>query len=301
MTVRSHPASTGPGVQAGRPFTPRLITPLLIGAGILSLVSCAPRQAPSGLPAGVPTAPPNAAPPVAEAAIAVPAGTARFAVRTVAQVRIHADTMARTDTLESFSDVRATPQGTAYLVVVDSHTVSGAGLGARALVRDLRAVVRHTDSVGWDFVGVGDPCASPAATSAEATRDLWVRWPARVRMGTAWRDTSRTTLCRDGIPLTATIERTFRVEALPADADAPVVLARHSAVTLAGRGLLRADTTEIVGHGSGSARLYLSPGTGWLDSLRGEALLTLEVRGTTRTQHITQQSHSHMHRAPERP
>jgi len=300
MTVRSYFASTGPGVQAGRPFTPRLIT-TVIGAGILSFTACAPRQAPSGLPAGVPAVPVVVAAAPADLALSAPVDAAQYTIHTAAHVSISADTMMRADTLESVSIVRATPQGTAYLVVVDSHTVAGAGLPARAIARDVRTVARHAASNGWEFVGVGDPCATPAATVVEATRDLWVRWPTRVRRGSEWRDTSRSTLCRDGIPLTAITERTYRVDALPDRANAPVIVTRRSVVTLTGRGLLRSDPTEIVGQGSGTARLYLDPATGWLDSLRGDAVLSMDVRGSTRTQRITQQSQSHIQRAPKLP
>jgi hypothetical protein len=300
MTVRSHFASTGPGVQAGRPFTPRLIT-TVIGAGILSLTACAPRQAPSGLPGGVQAAPAVVAAASADLAITVPVEAARYTIQTTAQVLISADSMTRADTLASVSLVRATPQGTAYLVLVDSHTVSGAGLPARTIARDVRTVARYAASNGWEFVGLGDPCATPAATVAEATRDLWVRWPTRVRRGSEWRDTSRSTLCRDGIPLTAITERSYRIDAVPDRENAPVIVTRRSVVTITGRGLLRSDPTEIIGQSNGTARLYLDAATGWLDSLRGDAVLSMDVRGSTRTQRITQQSQSHLQRAPRLP
>ncbi len=301
MTVRSHFASTGPGVQTGRPFTPRLIT-LMIGAGILSLLGCAPRTAPSGLPAPGTAAPAIVAPPTpATRAIATPVTGARYTLQNAAIVQISADTMLRVDTLTSRSILRATPQGTVFVVVVDSHAVAGGGAPPRLLATDLRSVARRSDNVGWEFVGLGEPCASPASAIMDGTRDLWVRWPAQVQRGTEWRDTSRVALCRDGIPLTMLVERSYRVDDLPADPDSPVVLTRRSVVSMQGRGLLRADPTEIVGQGTGVATMYLVAASGWIDSLRTESLLAIEVRGTTRTQRITQQSQGTIQRTPERP
>jgi len=303
MTVRGITASTGPGVQAGRIFTPRHIALGLMGAGLLSLGACAaPRSAPSGIPetAAAPRAP--AAAVRTGRVVPAPSTPARYTLTTDAVVRTEADTLRRTDTLRSTTLLRAGVQGTAFDLLVESHTVDDGSAAPRRLAESLRAVAQFTDSAGWGFAGPReDPCLSAARAVLETTRDLWVRWPSPLRAGATWSDTTHTTLCRDGIPLRATLVRAYALPVLPADTLAPFVITRSTQVVLAGRGSLRNDPTDITGEGHSSGQLFVNARSGWIDSVRSSGQLTLEARGTTRTQRVVQESQTVIRRAPDTP
>jgi hypothetical protein len=303
MTVRSFTASTGPGVQAGRtrtaPWTARAIA-LLLGGG---LAACAPsRPAPVGLPSAATSAVP--APPVAPSVtIAAPSASARYTLRTTAWISTSADTMQRADTLITTLGVSADPMGAAVALQVDSFVVSGGEAPPRRLLSaPLRATARVEPGRGWVFVGPdADPCRGPARAALDATRDLWVRWPATVLRGQTWADTAQSQLCRDGIPLQAVIVRHYTVEALPSSTQSHVIVRRRTQVTMTGEGRLRGDATRIRGDGSANAILQVDPRRGWIDLLDGDATLTLTVAGSTRTQQVTQRSRSTMQRAPDTP
>lgn len=301
MTVRSVRASTGPGVQAGRTRTaPWAALALWLGGG---LMACAPAgRAPVGLPSAAP-APVTAAPIAPTATIAAPSAPARYTLRTTAWIVTSADTMQRADTLVSLLGVQAEAMGSAVAVQVDSFVVSGGEAPPRRLLSaPLRATARVEPGRGWTFVGPAtDPCRSPALAALDATRDLWVRWPAAVVRGQTWSDSAENALCRDGIPLRAVIVRHYTVEALPSSTQPHVIVRRRTQVTMRGEGLLRGDTTRISGDGSANAILQLDPQRGWIDLLDGDATLTLTVVGSARTQQVTQRSRSVMQRAPDTP
>lgn len=271
------------------------------------MAACAPaRSAPVGLPG--PTATPVRSAPASPSdggsvAVAAPTAPARYLLRTTAWISTRADTLQRADTLVSTLGIQAEAMGTAVAVRVDSFVVSGGDAAPRQLLASaLRATARLEPGRGWTFVGAGDdPCRGPALAALDATRDLWVRWPARVQRGQSWADTTRSTLCRDGIPLAAVIVRHYQVEGLPSSTQPHVILRRRTEVTMTGEGRLRGDTTSIRGAGTANAILQLDPVRGWIDLLDGDATLTLTVVGSTRTQQVTQQSRSTMQRAPDTP
>ncbi len=300
MIVRSVLASTGPGVQAGRINTP-LWRALVAGVGLLG--ACAPRgPAPRGVPTPVAT-PLSVAPVpvVTTVAIATPSVDARYAMRTDAIIDTRADTLARRDTVRTRSGLRVTPRGSAFDILLDSHVVMRRGVAPLPLVRGARALARRITGSAFEFVGAGmeHPCASPARAAFEATRELWVTWPSSLRVDARWTDSTTTAVCRDGVPLSLSTLRQYRVERLLSDT--LLIVRREAFLHVEGSGLLRGDSTRITGDGTSDALLYLRPTTGWIDSAHVSGVLRLTVRGTVRTQQVEQRTLSHIHRAPNIP
>lgn len=301
MIVRSVLASTGPGVQAGRINTP-LWRACVAGVGLLcgcAPLTPAPRGVPTPVDAPVVVAPPS--PVVSAIAIAPPSTETRYVLRTDAVVDARADTLSRSDTIRTQSALRVTPRGAAFDIVIDSHTVTVGRAPTVRLVTNARAVARPIVGSTFEFVSgsITEPCASPLGAAFDATRELWVTWPAQVREGERWSDSVTTTVCRDGIPLALTTIRQYRVERPLSDS--LLVVRREARLRLTGSGALRGDSTQITGEGTSDALLYLRPTLGWIDSARVSGVLRLEARGTVRTQLVEQRTQSLIHRAPNIP
>jgi hypothetical protein len=225
---------------------------------------------------------------------------ATYQLITNAVITTRADSLIRVDTAQSVTALRVTPRGSAYDIVLDSHVVRVGPTPAVRLPVGARAVARLTASGMFEFIGAGlEPCVGPARSAFESTRELWVRWPDSVRADTRWSDSSTTIICRDGIPLSLTTVRQYRLE--EPSTDSLLVIRRDGRVQVRGQGSLRGDTTTIVGDGTSDALLFIRPHTGWIDSARVGGMLRLEVRGSVRTQRVEQRTAGLMRRAPNIP
>jgi hypothetical protein len=128
-----------------------------------------------------------------------------------------------------------------------------------------------------------------AQAAIEATRDLWVKWPADVGVGDRWRDSTSIQICRDSVPLQVTLSREYRVVAATGDSSArTITVERRSTMGLTGRGSIRGDSTVVTGEGSGTATLRVSATTGWVIDGQATSDLQLRARGTRRTQLVEQ-------------
>jgi hypothetical protein len=240
---------------------------------------------------------PAPVPPVADRVlttwnVARPSTPATFDIDVQAIVVARADTLVRTDTIQSQGEVLAIPRGAALDVTISRFQVSLGGQPVRALTAPVRVLGRFQESGGIVFEGAATTdCTSLAATAVEATRDLWVRWPQTVRPRESWRDSVELAVCRDGIPLTLQITREFRVDSLRfPDSAAVLTVTRRSSVQLSGSGRLRGDTVSVTGSGTGEAVLRWSAASGWLVDGRGTSSLQLEARTGERTQRVDQQA-----------
>ncbi len=276
---------------------------MVAGAGLLAANACAPAGlAPAGIPTAAPAAVPNAAVSAPARRIVTPATATHYHLATDAVIVTRADTMERTDTVQTHTALQVTPRGAAYDIVLDSHVVHAGAAPPLRVASGARAIVRTVPAGGWEFVGAGlDACTALVRSAFEATRDLWIRWPDSARAGTGWSDSTTTTVCRDGIPLAVTLVRQYRVTQLPEDPLAPLVVARTSQLSLTGHGALRGDTTLITGSGTSDAVLYVRPHVGWLDSATVSGVLRLDVRGTSRSQAVEQRTQGEVRRTPDTP
>ena len=306
MTVRGVRASTEPGVQAGRTDTLlallRLAMVATVVANSLLVAGCAAHPPP---PSGVPAAPFPVVRPVAEvlpealARIAPPELPAGYTLESRAIVATHADSLARSDTLDTHAVLRVVPRGSAIDVTISTFVVHVLPGPTQALPAAVRSVGRFDAAGAVEFEGAGRAgCASIAASAFEATRDLWVKWPAQLGVGDQWGDSASVALCRDGVPLRLILIRRYVVTATSEDTSGStsggtpsrlLTIERRSRITLEGRGSIRGDSTTLAGEGTGSATLRLSAASGWLIDGHAMSVLRLTARGTRRTQSVEQQ------------
>jgi hypothetical protein len=212
-----------------------------------------------------------------------------FAIDTRADFATHADTLARSDTAVSHTELRVVPRGAAIDVTITAFTINSSYSQPLALTAPSRAVGRFSASGGLAFEGPGQTsCTALSSAAFESTRDLWVKWPAEVEIGTQWRDSTITAACRDGVPLRVTLVRTYRVTSVASDTSKLITVDRTSLVAVAGNGVLRGDTITVAGEGSGSAVIRVAAATGWMFDANGSSTLQLRAMSRARTQTVDQ-------------
>lgn len=134
-------------------------------------------------------------------------------------------------------------------------------------------------------------CASAAAVIVQGVRDLWLSMPDTLRPGMSWSDSSALHTCRDSIPLVVSLRREFRVTgAMWRDSAVIVTVERRTAMRLDGAGRQFGDSVSITGEGHGAMMFEVSLATGAPVFGSGESELRLTLRGSRRTQELTQRS-----------
>ncbi len=304
MTVRNFFVSTEPGVQAGlSDVLPRAWGTLVL---VLLVAACSspapPVPAPAPLPSAAVPAPvtPTPATPT-RWRIAGATAPASFVVESRASFSTRADTLARTDTSVSRTALRVVPRGAAIDVTVSAYSINSSYSQPLALTAASRAVGRFDVNGAVAFEGPGQgSCTALSSAAFESTRDLWVKWPSDVTIGTQWRDSTTASACRDGIPLRVTIVRSYRVTGVSSDTSAQMLdVERSSRVSVSGRGVLRGDSISVSGEGTGSARLRVITSTGWLFDGSGSSVLQLRAVSKARTQTVDQRVELALRQASE--
>jgi hypothetical protein len=135
----------------------------------------------------------------------------------------------------------------------------------------------------------GAPCSSTALVVAQSLRDLWFTPPDTLRTGTSWADSSSYVVCRDGIPLRATVHRVFRVSGTTErDGRILIGISRTSHTTIQGAGVQFGEAVAITGEGAGQLSYELDPGSGEVAGADGNSTLDLSLRSRLRTQLVRQ-------------
>lgn len=135
-----------------------------------------------------------------------------------------------------------------------------------------------------------DTC-DPQAAIVPGWRETWVSPPRELSPGTAWRDSSDSPMCRDGIVLRMASVREFVVEgAVVRDGKLRIVVRRSSRTAVRGSGLQFGDSVQFIGSASGEMRLELLPEGAVIARGEGSSELRLTMRGRRRTQELVQRS-----------
>ncbi len=122
-------------------------------------------------------------------------------------------------------------------------------------------------------------------------RETWVAPPATLVVGTTWRDSSSTPVCRDGIVLRTATQREFVVTgAVLRDGALRILVRRRSAGTITGSGVQFGDSVRFEGRLEGEMQLELLPAGAVIASGSGTSTLHLTMRGRRRTQELVQRS-----------
>jgi hypothetical protein len=131
----------------------------------------------------------------------------------------------------------------------------------------------------------------PQSAIVPGWRETWVAPPRELSVGTAWRDSSDSPLCRDGIVLRASVVRDFVVEGVTVGGGRMrVVVRRNSHAVVSGSGVQFGDSVHFLGAATGVARLELLPDGAIIADGAGSSELRLTMRGRRRTQELVQRS-----------
>jgi hypothetical protein len=220
-----------------------------------------------------------------------------FVVDLRALVAIRIDTSTRTDTVSSHAELSftAAPSSGGVSGSVTAFLVQGEGRAAAtpaglATPFPLRAQYAERGSqLVFTVPRDAAPCASSALAVAQSLRDVWFWPPDTLRIGTAWQDSSSYVVCRDAIPLHASVRRTFTVTGATAgDGRLLLTVSRISHTTIEGSGAQFGEAVGVSGTGSGQLLYSLDPTSGEVLSATGSATLALSLKSRLRSQEVRQ-------------
>ena len=250
--------------------------------------------APAPVPVPAQPAPMQPAPPVAAKADSVPtpivpgrswsfsysSGAHAYSIVNVATVTLAGDSLAQPETVTTnahvtyFVGAESAPR--AVSGTVDSFTVRSGARVARAEQRlgSPVAFAGSFDANGLTLTapaplppGLG-PCDAPAAAALLTLRDLLTPIPPTLGAGASWNDSTTSTLCRAGVPVTvATVHHYTVVGPVAHDNVEAVRVLRTTTLSISGSGTGRAQGVLVEGHGDGQGELLLDPTSGRLLSV----------------------------------
>jgi hypothetical protein len=141
-------------------------------------------------------------------------------------------------------------------------------------------------------------CAAETAI-AQLVREVLIAPPRRLARGVSWADSTRTTICRDSIPLTLASTRRYVVEdARVQEGRAVVVIRRRSTVVMSGSGMQFGEPVTITGEGQGELLFGLRLDDGQMTDGNGVSSLTLTLTGRRKSQVVMQSARLEIRRAP---
>lgn len=122
---------------------------------------------------------------------------------------------------------------------------------------------------------------------------LLVATPSAITLGATWSDSSSSTVCRDGSPVTTGVVREYEVEGRETVNGVDAVrVRRRETFTLAGASTVRGRVLAIAGRGSSSGTLFFDPVRGVYLGGDGESVSSLTVStgrtGTSFEQRVKQ-------------
>lgn len=220
-----------------------------------------------------------------------------FAVDQQAIIAIRLDSSTHTDTLATHAEV-------AFTIAPATHGVTGDV--ADFLVQYAARTAETPAGLVTPFPFYGEysgrglqldftaplnaaPCSSTALAVAQSLRDLWFRPPDTLRVGSTWSDSSSYVICRDGIPLRATVHRVFHVSGTAsAGAHQLLSISRLARMVLDGSGLQFGEAVGVTGAGSGQLAYDFDPSSGEIVDANGNATLDLSLRSRLSTQIVHQ-------------
>lgn len=221
----------------------------------------------------------------------------RFTIDQSAAITVGVDSAARTDTVTSHADVAFsnTPSTRGLNGTVSALFVGGGGRTAATpaglqIPFSFRATYAAAN-LQLQFTAPVDstPCSSTELAAAQSLRDLWFQAPDTIRLESMWADSSSYVMCRDGIPLRATVHRMFHVAASTVrEGRTFLSITRLSRTLVEGHGTQFGDSITVSGAGNGQLTYELDPSSGEISSASGSATLNFSLRSSQRTQIVRQ-------------
>jgi hypothetical protein len=133
------------------------------------------------------------------------------------------------------------------------------------------------------------PCVAVLSAPVALARELIILPPSSLAIGTTWSDTTVTTLCRGGVPVTTTAVQRFTVlGSTRIDGDEAVAIERASESTVTGATRLRGRDVAVRGTGQGRATFYASVARGAILGADGTYEMELTIESGARRQQFAQ-------------
>jgi len=132
---------------------------------------------------------------------------------------------------------------------------------------------------------LANECDQPEMSALSLVRELLVRLPPELEVGQVWSDTSRTFLCRGGVPITVQHVATATVRELASGPSGPftrVIIDRVIASRMEGALTTSWRSVGLTGRGSGTQRLVVDATQGTLVELTSESTTELQVHDSVR-------------------
>jgi hypothetical protein len=221
----------------------------------------------------------------------------QFVVDQHAIVAVQLDSSTHTDTVSTHAEISfvISPATNAVSGTVGAFAVQSAGRAAATPARlavpfPVRAEYSARE-LQLDFSMPRDagPCSSTALAAVQSLRDLWFRPPDTLRVGTLWGDSSSYVVCRDGIPLRATVHRFFHVAgAATREGRVLLTVVRSSVSVLDGSGMQFGEAVSVSGSGSSFLTYDVDPASGEVVAINGNSSLDFSLRSRRRTQVVHQ-------------
>ncbi|HEU4564169.1 MAG TPA: hypothetical protein VFS05_05965 [Gemmatimonadaceae bacterium] len=227
-------------------------------------------------------------------------GSRRYRVESEATVRLRSDTSQQEAPIHSSALVTVTTVPSAggrfsLIATVDSFAIargdaipapdSAAPLPSRATLRAMMSPTGALEILPSPAAGSCDP-AEPLLAIA---RDLVVSLPPTLAVGAQWSDSTTTSVCRGGTPVTTGIVRDYLVEGSEkVNGVSAIRIRRTDTFTLAGASVTNGQPVAISGRGTGTATLHFDPAAGAYLGGTSESEAELTVRAGRMESSFTQ-------------
>ncbi len=190
--------------------------------------------------------------------------------------------------------------------VIDSLSVAstretGAPLRqlAAPVTIDLRPGAVDSLRVPFDSTALSPNCDTMEDAARALARDVHVRVPRGVQRGQRWSDSTATTVCRGGIPMTATTRAIFEAQNVQSRGDTTIVqVLRRSTLTLSGAGIQGSRRIAVSGTGTSETLLSYDLRAGAFLESTGQSTLRLRFETIQQTEEVTQRSTSQVRLRP---
>ena len=320
------PFTSSARIMTALPFQPALRLVIAIAIGT-TMTACASAPAPRGTP-DTPIIPPDTAviAPQQPGIIAPTAIPLNYSPGTFAYDLVQTTVITvGTDSLGSAQDTLLTTASLTYSIqhlndtlrivgIVDSLSVSSVrdSMGPRLLLAPLTIELDPPaipDSTGipvvdpaivnppTDLPPVPPSCDTMEDAARALARDALPRLPANAHPRQHWVDSASVTVCRGGIPMTATTISTFEIQDIQPRGDSLVVpVVRRSTLDLSGTGTQGSRRITVTGSGTSETVFTFELRGGVLLESQGQSILQLRFETIQQTEQVTQQSTSRVRR-----
>jgi hypothetical protein len=272
--------------------------------------ACASAPAPAGTPA--PTSPREPdRPAITVPSTSVPStftyteGTSRYDLDQMTTIVVGTDGgAAAEDSLRTIAGLTLSVTGAATTITIDSMVITSVRdtltpvrqLSAPVVVQ---APILPTVQQGSDSTALFSTCDSMEEAARVLAGDVHVPIPVAVARAQTWRDSTTSTLCRGGIPLTVTRVSDFQISDVRSSGDSTVAtVQRHTVLTLTGSGLQGSRRITVRGDGTSETVFTYDLRGGRFLGSSGQSELRLGFETIQQTEQVVQRSTSSVRLRP---